>query len=66
MASFIVRQLARRPGCVCACTLGLAFALLGTFAVGVAFKFLPLSVSFSADQLQISGDPIADRHRALR
>lgn len=61
----VVKVIVHRPRLMICLSMGGAIAIVLVFALGIIFGFVPFEIDYSTGQLNVEGDEIADRHRAV-
>ena len=61
----VVRFIVHRPRAMLCLSMGSAIAMIVIFVIGIIFRFIPFEIDYSTGQLNVEGDEIADRHRAV-
>ena len=62
----IVSLISRRPCCVGCTSIGIVLACVGVFGLGIIVGYMPARIDFSPDSFTVTGDAVADRHRAFQ
>ena len=62
----IVKFIARKPLAMCCLSMGVAVLFILVLVIGAIYDFVPVGIDYSIGQLNVKGDEIADRHRAIQ